>query len=110
MSEAKVLGMIGLCKKAGKIVSGAQLCEKEIRAKNSELIIIANDISPTGKKAITDICMHYSVKYIMCADIDSLGKAVGAAGGRSVISVNDKGFSDAILKKYADLQLGRNGE
>ena len=46
----------------------------------------------------------------MCCDMESLGKAVGAAGERSVISVNDKGFSDAILKKFDDLQLGRNGE
>ena len=110
MSEAKILGLIGICKKAGKIVAGAALCEKEIRAKRSELIIIASDISPTGEKAITDICTHYSVRYIMCSDMNSLGKAVGAAGDRSVISVNDRGFGNAILKKYADLQLGRNGE
>ena len=39
-----------------------------------------------------------------------LGKAVGASSDRSVLSVNDKGFSEAILKKYAELQLERNGE
>ena len=110
MFETKILGLIGLCKKAGKIVAGAQLCEKEIRAGKSELIIIANDISKTGLKAITDVCNHYSVGYIMCSDMNNLGRAVGAAGDRSVISVNDKGFSDAILKKYNDLQSGRNGE
>lgn len=110
MSETKILGLIGLCKKAGKIVAGAALCEREIRARKSELIIIACDISNTSLKAITDICNHYSVRYIICCDMNSLGKAVGAAGDRSVISVNDKGFSDAILKKIDDLQLGRNGE
>ena len=110
MSETKILGLIGLCKKAGKIVSGAALCEKEIRAGKTELIIIANDISQTGLKAITDICEHYHVKHIICCDKNSLGKAVGAAGERSVIAVNDKGFSDAILKKFDGLQLGRNGE
>ena len=56
MSETKILGLIGLCKKAGKIVAGAALCEKEIRAGKSELIIIANDNSQTGLTAITDIC------------------------------------------------------
>lgn len=110
MFETKILGLIGLCKKAGKIVAGAQLCEKEIRAGKSELVIIANDISKTGLKAITDVCNHYCVRYIMCSDMNDLGKAVGALGDRSVISVNDKGFSDAILKKYNDLQRGRNGE
>lgn len=110
MSETKILGLIGLCKKAGKIVAGAALCEKEIRTRKSELIIIANDISKTGLKAVIDICNHYSVRYIVCSDMNSLGKAVGAAGDRSVVSVNDKGFSEAILKKFTDLQLGRNGE
>lgn len=110
MSENKVLGLIGLAKKAGKIVSGADLCEREIRTKKSELIIIAGDISPSGRKAITDICSHYGVKSITLSDKEMLGAAVGAAGDRSVISVSDKGFGDAILKKYADFQLGRNGE
>ncbi len=102
--------MIGLAKKAGKIVAGAQLCEKEIRAGKSELIIIANDISKTGLKAITDICTHYSVEYIICSSMSELGGAIGASGDRSVLSVNDRGFSDAILKKYVELHLGRNGE
>ena len=106
----KILGLIGLCKKAGKVVAGAQLCEKEIRAGRSELIIIADDISDAGRKAITDICTHYKKNLIVCCSMGELGKAVGASSDRSVVSVNDKGFSEAILKKYAELQLERNGE
>lgn len=106
----KILGLIGLCKKAGKIIAGAQLCEKEIRAGRSELIVIADDISGAGLKAITDICTHYKKNFIVCCSMGELGRAVGASGDRSVVSVNDKGFSEAILKKYAELELGRNGE
>ncbi len=98
--ENKIKGMIGLAKKAGKIISGAEQCEKQIRTKKSELIIIANDISPTGKKAITDICSHYFVDYIICLSKSELGNIVGAAGERTVLSVSDKGFADAILKKF----------
>lgn len=108
--ENRVKGMIGLAKKAGKIVAGAEQCEKEIRAKKSELIIIANDITDTGLKAITDVCTHYSIKYIRCFTKSELGNAVGASGERSVLSVNDKGFAGAILKKFSELQLGRKGE
>lgn len=102
--ENKLKGIIGIAKKAGKIVSGAQQCEKEIRLNKSELIIIAKDISQTGEKAITDCCTHYKVKYIMCLSKDELGRIVGAAGERTVVSVNDKGLADAILKKYSKLQ------
>ncbi len=102
--ENRVKGMIGLAKKAGKIVAGAEQCEKEIRAKKSELIIIANDISDTGLKAITDVCTHYSIRHIKCFTKNELGEAIGALGERSVLSVNDKGFADAILKKFSELQ------
>ena len=102
--ENKLKGIIGIAKKAGKIVSGAEQCEKEIRLNKSELIIIAKDISKTGEKAITNICTHYKVRYIMCLSKNELGRIVGAAGERTVVSVNDKGLADAILKKYSELQ------
>ncbi len=110
MRNNKVLSMIGLAKRAGKISAGAPLCEKAIKTKQSELIIIAKDISENGRKAITDSCKYYSVKYIEYSDMNSLSDAIGAEGVRVVVSVNDKGFADAILNKYADLQIGRKGE
>ena len=103
MPQDKVLLMIGLARRAGKICSGAPLCEKEIKAKRSELIIIAKDTSSASKKAITDSCNHYNVMYIEYSNMDDLGKAVGADGVRTVISVNDNGFANAIMNKYADL-------
>lgn len=103
MYQDKVLSMIGLAKRAGKVCAGAPLCEKEIKAKRSELIIIAKDISDNGRKALTDSCKYYSVKYIEYADKEGLGRAVGAAGERTALSINDKGFADAVMNKYADL-------
>ena len=102
MYRDKVLSMIGLAKKAGKVCAGAPLCEKEIKAGKSELIILAKDISDNGKKAITDSCRYYSVKYIEYSDKEGLARAVGAEGERTVLSVNDKAFAQAVLKKYTD--------
>ena len=103
MQQDKVLLMIGLAKRAGKICSGAPLCEKEIKAKRSELIIIAKDTSSASKKSITDSCKHYDVKYIEYSTMFDLGNAVGSDGVRTVVSVNDKRFADTIMNKYADL-------
>lgn len=110
MPNDKILSMIGLCKRAGKLSAGTPLCEKAIKTKQSELIIIAKDISENGRKSITDSCKYYSVKYIEYSDIIALSDAVGAESARVVVSVNDKGFADAILDKYAELQAGRKGE
>lgn len=110
MRNDKVLSMIGLAKKAGKISHGAPNCEKAIKSKSSRLIIIAYDISDNGKKAITDCCKYYSVKYIEYSDKYALSDCTGTSGVCTVISVNDDGFAEAILNKYAELQNGRKGE
>lgn len=110
MPQDRILSMIGLAKRAGMITSGAQQCEKNIRTGKAQLIIIAKDISDNGRKAITDSCRHYSVKYIEYSDMYTLGSAIGSQGVRTVISVNDKNFADAVLTKYAASETGRNGE
>ena len=94
----KLLGMIGLAKRAGKITSGEFLCEKAIKSGQSRLIIIAEDISENAKKAILNACRHYGVEYIEFSSSSELGKAIGS-DSRMVISVNDDNFKNAILSK-----------
>lgn len=110
MQQDKVLSMLGLAKRAGRICSGAPQCEKVIKSGKSELIIIAKDISENGRKAITDCCSYYKVNYIEYSDMYALSDAIGAEGVRAVVSVNDKSFADAILKKYVNVQSERKGE
>ena len=94
----RILGMIGLAKRAGKITSGEFLCEKSIKSGQSCLIIIAEDISENAKKVTLNACSHYGVEYIEFSSSLELGKAIGA-DRRMVISVNDDNFKNAILSK-----------
>ncbi len=94
----KVLGMLGLAKRAGKVQTGEFLCEKAIKSGQSRLIIIAADISPASRKSICDACNYYSVEYIEYATADELGKLTGSER-RMVVSVNDENFKNAILSK-----------
>lgn len=94
----KALGMLGLAKRAGKIVTGEFLCDKAIKNGQSRLIIIASDISDGSKKAVCDACNYYGVEYIEYGTADELGKFT-AAGRRVVVSVNDDNFKNAILSK-----------
>lgn len=94
-----VLGMIGLAKRAGKVVTGAKNCEDCVRKGKSHLIIIATDISDNGKKAIVDCCGFYKVKLIEYGKKEDLGKFTGSIE-RAVISINDRGFAKTILDKY----------
>ncbi len=103
----KVLGMIGMAKRAGKVSAGAELAENDIRRGKSKLIIIAGDISQNGRKAITDACRYRNVAFIECGDKAALGRYTGTEA-RTVVSVNDAGFAKAILKKYDEAVTGRN--
>ncbi len=96
----KILNMLGLAKKAGKVTTGEFLSEKSIKSGESKLIIIACDTSDRGKKSITDACKYYNVEYIEYADKESLGRITGSKA-RAVVSVNDSGFKEAILKKLS---------
>lgn len=94
----KALGMLGLAKRAGKVVTGEFLCDKAIKNGQSRLIIIASDISDRGKKAVCDACNYYGVEFIQFATADELGNITGAER-RTVVSVNDDNFKNAILSK-----------
>lgn len=104
----KVLGLIGLAKRAGRLCGGGELCEDAVRRGSSKLIIIANDISDNSRKAITDCCRHYGVKYTVYATKSELGAAVGS-DIRAVLSINDAGLADAIEKKIAAVSEERKG-
>ncbi len=110
MPNDRVLSMLGLAKRAGRVSMGVQLCEKDIKSKKSELIIIASDVSDNTRKAIVNSCEYYSVKYIEYSDMFALGNAVGADSAIGVVSLNDKGFAKTVFEKYSDLKSGRNGE
>lgn len=104
----KVLGVIGLAKRAGKITSGEFLCERAIKSGQSKLIIIASDIADNAKKSAVNTCSHYGVEYIEFSSSAELGRAIGA-DNRMIISVNDSNFKNAILSKIEriDEQYGR---
>ena len=94
----KFLGMLGLAKRAGKVITGEDLCSKAVKKGASRLIIIACDASDNKKKSITDSCKFYNVRYIEAADKAELGRYTGA-DSRAVVSVNDDNFAKAILDK-----------
>lgn len=100
--------MLGLAKRAGKVVSGEFLCDKAIKSGESKLILIACDISEKGKKSIIDACTFYKVEYRVFAESDRLGQFIGA-DSRMVVSINDENFKNAILSKIEriDEQYGR---
>ena len=100
----KLLNMLGLAKRAGKVSTGSFICEKMIKSKSAKLIVLAVDAAENTKKAITNSCSFHNIKIIEYSDMSALGRAVGASAPRAVISVNDSNFANAILDIYISIE------
>ena len=97
MIMTKAMGLLGLAKRAGKVASGESACKEAVRFGSSHLILIACDASANTTKNITDSCKYYDVPYASVGTKESLGHAIGNEYN-AVVSVNDEGFANGILK------------
>lgn len=93
----KIYGMLGLAKRAGKVISGESGCKDSVRFGSSHLIIIAGDTGDNTKKNITDSCKYYNVPYYIIGTMHENGRAVGNSFN-AILSVTDEGFAKAIEK------------
>ena len=101
MKPDKVLGMLGLAKRAGKVESGEFSAEKAVKTYQSRLVILAEDASENTRKKFTDKASYRKIPVRIYADKERLGKATGT-GERSVLSVNDEKFAESLVKLLDD--------
>lgn len=95
MKQDKLLSLLGLAKRAGKIQSGAFLAEKSVRSGRARLVIVASDASGNTKKRFMDKCAFRHIPVHIYAGKEMLGAAIGEEA-RSVVSVEDEGFAEAL--------------
>ena len=103
--QNKAYNLIGIAKKAGKIISGTEMVVESIRAKKNAVkaVFISCDASENTMKRIMNTSEYYSVPAFKTVfDKLSLGKITGASGERSVIGVTDEGLAKAIISNISD--------
>ena len=91
----KMKSLLGLARKAGKLVIGDEGCMKAIRAKKAQLVLLAGDASEGTLKRYKDKCSFYSTELVITGDRYELGQAIGKAE-QVVLAVVDQGFADGI--------------
>ena len=101
----KLLNLLGLCRRAGKLNIGNDLVIDDILNNKSRLVVMASDLSKNTEKKILLNCYRYNAKSIKINRTkDELSWAVGKYCG--VASVIDSGFA----KKLAQLNETENQE
>ncbi|MDY4694275.1 MAG: ribosomal L7Ae/L30e/S12e/Gadd45 family protein [Blautia sp.] len=98
MKNNKVLSLVGLATKAGKIVSGEFCTEKSVKTGKGVLVIVAQDASENTRKKFQNMCTFYNVPVVFFSDKESLGRAMGKEY-RACLAVQDDNFAKAIMKE-----------
>ena len=102
-NQDKVLSMVGLAKKAGKVACGSFLAEKAVRDGWAELLIVAEDAAQNIKKKFNNSSAYYEIDYMEYGTKESLGHFTGYEN-IAVVAVTDAGFAKAIEDKYRKLE------
>ena len=97
MKQNKTLSMLGLAKRAGKVVSGEFSVEKAVKSGKAYLVIVAEDASSNTRKNFSDMCTYYKLPLIVTGTKETLGHAIGCEF-RASVAVTDSGFAQSIEK------------
>lgn len=97
MENNKVLGLMGLATKAGKIIFGTDACIDGLNRNKIKLILIAEDSSDRLKKTFYKLCEEKKICFIQFATINEISQAIGKEN-KAVIGVKDINFSNEMIK------------
>lgn len=106
----KLLNLIGLAKKAGKLEVGEEPVGAAARSKHARLILIASDAADNTRRR----ALHFGeAGECICLEIpptkDDLGRALGRTSC-ALLALTDIGFAEAVAKKLAEADEAHYGE
>ena len=90
------LNMLGLCMRAGKLLSGEKACVQAVRMGGACAVVLDKAAAKNATKAVTDACEWHEVPLILAPE-NELGYAIGKPG-RMVAAITDPSFADRILQ------------
>ena len=98
----KVLSLLGLATKAGKVASGEFSTEKSVKTGKGFLVLVADDSSQNTRKKFQNMCDFYEVPIYFIANKEELGRFCGKEF-RASLAVQDENFAKAMLKELQKL-------
>ena len=99
----RLLGMLGMAVRAGKVSFGVFMTEKALNDGKACLVVTAEDMGASNRRKIEAKCKEWDTDIIFYSDKESLSKAIGRKD-TPVVAVCDEGFSKAIVKIYGGVQ------
>ncbi|MBE6016495.1 MAG: 50S ribosomal protein L7ae [Lachnospiraceae bacterium] len=94
--QNRILSLLGIAAKAGRLQSGEFASEKAIKSGNAFLVVIAADASENTKKHYTDMCSYRDIPLYTYGTKEELGRCTGKES-RAVIALTDEGLGNSLI-------------
>lgn len=99
----RVLAMVGMAMKAGKVVSGEFSTEKAVKEGKAFLVIVSEASSDNTKKKFRNMCSYYKVPMYIYGTKEELGHSMGKEF-RASLAVTEEGFAKSIEKRLVEAE------
>lgn len=98
--NSKVLNLLGLARRAKKLIMGTDSLLSVLPSKKIKLIFVASDASSATKDKIDKKAYFYNVSVVTNYSTEELSKALGV-GSIKIIGIIDDGFAKS-MKEYIE--------
>ena len=107
--KEKILGLLGLMRKANAIVVGEENTGQTVKAGKAKLLLLAADASDNARRRAEHFAEGRSVIRVdLPFTKEELASVTGVTGG-SMAAVTDLGFANALAKKLGEIDHERYG-
>ena len=93
---SRALGMLGLCARAGKLITGEKACVQAIRTGGAFAAVLDGAAAQNAVKAVTQACESHGVPLLRTGEF-ALGEAIGKPS-RMAAAVTDARMAARIIE------------
>lgn len=98
INKDKILGLLGLSARAGKVIFGTDACIEYVNKNKVKLLLIAEDASDRTKLKFNEIAKTKQIPIYELGSIDEISKSIGKKN-KAIIGITDVNFSKEIIKR-----------
>ena len=105
-AKMKLLGFLGLCRKAGRLICGTPQVTEALGGKRPPCFVLAaQDASPATQKKLKSQTEFYRVPlYTVNIGVEELAHAVGKTGALAAVAITDEGMATALLSRIEAME------
>lgn len=102
-----VLSMLGMARRAGRVVLGANLAAQAVERGKGYLVCASRELSERTRRELARVCEKGKVPLrILPYTIEELSAAIGAPAG--TVTVTDENFAAGLCRRCDELDKGGN--